>query len=127
MAPAEALSPRRASILGRDPKDIQLSFYGEGWRQKVERIGAMNFPKLSKFLVYDPVLVTVSINSDGTLAGVRIVKSSGHQDLDNAVRRIIEMSAPFSAFPPDMKRSFDVVDITRSMVFVGDRPQINRD
>ena len=127
LAPAEALSPRRASILGRDPKDIQLSFYGEGWRQKVERIGAMNFPKLSKFLVYDPVLVTVSINSDGTLAGVRIVKSSGHQDLDNAVRRIIEMSAPFSAFPPDMKRSFDVVDITRSMVFVGDRPQINRD
>ena len=127
VSPVEIPSPRRASILGRDPKDIQLAFYGEGWRQKVERIGAMNFPKLSKFLVYDPIVVTVSINSDGTLAGVRIVKSSGHQDLDNAVRRIIEISAPFSAFPPDMKRMFDVVDITRSMVFVGDRPQITRD
>lgn len=127
LSPAETLSPRRASILGRDPKDIQLAFYGEGWRQKVERIGAMNFPKLSKFLTYDPMVVTVSINSDGTLAGVRIVKSSGHVELDNAVRRIIEMSAPFSAFPPDMKRVFDVADITRTWVFVGDRPQINRD
>ncbi|MBP7082099.1 MAG: TonB family protein, partial [Rhodocyclaceae bacterium] len=65
------------------------------------------------------------INSDGSLAGLRIVKSSGHIELDNAVRRIIEMSAPFSAFPPDMKRSFDVADITRTWVFVGDRPRIN--
>lgn len=123
----ENQTPRRASILGRDPKDIQLAFYGEGWRQKVERVGAMNFPKLSKYLVYDPMVVTVSINSDGTLAGVRIVKSSGHDDLDDAVRRIVEMSAPFSAFPPDMKRSFDVADITRTWVFVGDRPRMSRE
>ena len=123
--PPDIQVPRRASILGRDPKDIQLAFYGDGWRQKVERVGAMNFPKLSKFLVYDPMVVTVSINSDGTLAGVRIVKSSGHIDLDNAVRQIIEMSAPFAAFPPSLKRSFDVADITRTWVFVGDRPQLS--
>ncbi len=124
-ASLEPPSQRRASILGNDPKDIQLAFYGEGWRQKVERIGALNFPSLSRNLVYEPMVVTVSINSDGSLAGLRIVKSSGHIELDNAVRRIIEMSAPFSAFPPDMKRSFDVADITRTWVFVGDRPLIN--
>lgn len=121
---APTAQPRRGSILGRDPKDIQLVFYGEGWRLKVERIGSMNYPKLSKNLVYEPLVVTVSINSDGTLAGVRIDKSSGHRELDEAVLRIVTMSAPFAAFPPDLKRSYDVVDITRTWVFQEERPHI---
>ncbi len=122
--PVESARARRGSILGRDPKDIQLVFYGDGWRQKVERIGSLNYPKLSRNLVYEPLVVTVSINSDGTLAGLRIDKSSGHRDLDEAVRRIVEMSAPFAAFPPDLKRSYDVVDITRTWTFLEERPRI---
>ena len=121
---AGPVQPRRGSILGRDPKDIQLAFYGEGWRQKIERIGSLNYPVLSKNLAYDPLKVTVSINSDGTLAGVRIVKSSGHKDMDEAVLRIVTMSAPFAPFPPDMKRIYDVVDITRTWIFLEDRPRI---
>lgn len=122
--PAEP-SRRRGSLLGRDPRDIQLAFYGEGWRQKVERIGSMNYPKLSRNRSYDALVVTVSINSDGTLAGVRIDKSSGYRELDDAVRRIVEMSAPFAAFPPDLKRSYDVVDITRTWSFQDERPRIS--
>ena len=122
--PAPIEGPRRGSILGRDPKDIQLAFYGEGWRQKVERIGSLNFPQISKTRHYDPLVVTVSINSDGTLAGVRIVRSSGVKEIDEAVRRIVEMSAPFAAFPPDLRRSYDVVDITRTWNFLEERPRI---
>jgi len=121
---AELAKPRRGSILGRDPRDIQLAFYGDSWRLKVERIGSLNYPKLSRNLVYEPLVVTVSINSDGTLAAVRIDKSSGHRELDEAVRRILEMSAPFSAFPPDLKRSYDVIDITRTWTFLEERPRI---
>lgn len=121
---AEPVRPRRGSILGRNPKEIQLAFYGEGWRQKIERIGSLNYPTLSKNLVYDPLVATVSINSDGTLAGVRVVKSSGHKDLDEAVLRIVAMSAPFAPFPPDMKRMYDVIDLTRTWVFLDYRPTI---
>lgn len=117
--------PRRGSILGGGRKDISLAFYGEAWREKVERIGEMNYPQLSKDRFYDQLVVTVSINSDGTLAGVRIDKSSGYADMDDAVRRIVEMSAPFAAFPPDLKRRYDVVDITRAWTFV-DRPRLLR-
>lgn len=120
----EPARPRRGSILGKDPKDIQLAFYGESWRLKVESIGSLNYPTLSKNLTYDPLVVTVSINSDGTLAGVRIVKSSGHKDMDEAVLRIVTMSAPFAQFPPAMKRLYDVVDITRTWVFLQYRPEI---
>lgn len=124
--PREALGadPRRkASIVGPDPKNIQLAFYGEGWRQKIERIGAVNYPRLYKDRYYDNLIVTVTINSDGTLAGVRIDKSSGQPEMDDAVRRIVEMSAPFAAFPPDLKRNFDQIDITRTWVFE-QRPRI---
>lgn len=124
--PREALGadPRRkASIVGPDPKNIQLAFYGEGWRQKIERIGAVNYPRLYKDRYYDDLIVTVTINSDGTLAGVRIDKSSGQPEMDDAVRRIVEMSAPFAAFPPDLKRNFDQIDITRTWVFE-QRPRI---
>lgn len=122
--PAPIDGPRRGSILGRDPKDIQLAFYGEGWRQKVERIGSLNYPRISRNRHYDPLVVTVSINSDGSLAGVRIERSSGHREIDDAVRRIVEMSAPFAAFPPDLRRSYDVVDITRTWNFLEERPRI---
>lgn len=123
-APPENLR-RRGNLLGRDPRDIQLAFYGEGWRQKIERIGGMNFPRLSRNRTYDSLVVTVSINSDGTLAGVYIDKSSGYRELDEAVRRIVEMSAPFAAFPPDLKRNYDVVDITRNWSFQEERPRIS--
>ena len=114
---------RRAGILGADPRNIQLAFYGEGWRQKVERIGSLNYPRVSKDRFYEPLVVTVSINSDGTLASLHIDKSSGQRDMDDAVRRIVEMSAPFSAFPPDLKRNYDVIDITRTWVF-DERPRM---
>jgi TonB family protein len=114
---------RKARIVGPDPKNIQLAFYGESWRQKVERIGSVNYPSLHKDLYYDNLVVTVIINADGTLAGVRIDKSSGQPEMDDAVRRIVEMSAPFASFPPDMKRNFDQVEITRTWVF-NHRPRI---
>ncbi len=114
---------RRAGILGADPRNIQLAFYGEGWRQKVERIGSLNYPRVSKDRFYEPLVVTVSINSDGSLASLHIDKSSGQRDMDDAVRRIVEMSAPFSAFPPDLKRNYDVIEITRTWVF-DERPRM---
>ncbi len=90
----------------------------------MERIGSLNYPSLSKVRYYDTLVVTVSITSDGTLAGVRVVKSSGHRELDNIVRRIVEMSAPFAAFPPALSRNYDIVDITRTWTF-GERPRIS--
>jgi protein TonB len=37
--------------------------------------------------------------------------------LDAAAVKIVEMSAPFAAFPPDIKRDTDVLHITRTWMF----------
>src|SRR5438552_1286300 len=47
----------------------------------------------------------------------RINRSSGQKVLDAAAIRIVEMSAPFAAFPPDIKRDTDVLHITRTWTF----------
>jgi protein TonB len=114
---------RRTSFLGRNPSEIQLSFYGDSWDEKIRRIGHINYPRIPRDAAYSAVVVAVRIRSDGSLESVNIVNSSGHRELDQATRRIIEMCAPFAAFPPDLRRSFDVVEIRRTLSFP-DRPPL---
>jgi protein TonB len=116
---------RRGSIGGSYTRDVALVNYSAGWREKVERIGAISYPRLSKNRAAETLIATVSINSHGSLAGVRITKSSGYQDLDDAVRRIIELSGPFMAFPPALKRRFDIVEITNKWSFKEERPRLD--
>lgn len=123
-SPVEAERPRRGSILGRNPSDIQLAFYGEGWTQKIERIASVNYPKLNRNTFYGSLVLSVSINSDGSVAARRIVKTSGNKELDEAVLRIVDMCSPFAAFPPDLKRNYDVVEVTRTLSFPEKPPVI---
>jgi TolA protein len=123
-AAAEPTRQRRGSLAGRDPRDIQLVFYGEGWRQKIERLGGSNYPKLTHTRIYDTLVATISINSDGTLAAVHVDRSSGYRDVDAAVLRVVELAAPFATFPPALKNHYDVIDLTGTWVFLDDRPRM---
>jgi TonB family protein len=62
-------------------------------------------------------IVTVAIRSDGTLEEVRINRSSGVREIDQAVHRISELYAPYSKFPPDLARQYDVIEIRRVWFF----------
>jgi protein TonB len=48
---------------------------------------------------------------------VEIDKSSGHRILDAAAVKIVEMAAPYAAFPPDIRRDTDILHITRTWTF----------
>lgn len=122
--PSTPLERRRGSLMGGNAENLHLAFYGDSWRQKVERIGELNFPQLSKYPYHDDLVIVVRLNSDGSLAGVRIKKSSGQPELDAAAIRIVEMSAPFAAFPPDLQRAYDEIEIQRTWRFVGKRLSI---
>jgi protein TonB len=60
----------------------------------------------------------VAVRSDGSIERIRIVRSSGHKLLDDAAARIVRMSAPFAAFPPEIREEVDVLDITRTWQFL---------
>jgi protein TonB len=109
--------PKRRFV-GARAEEYRLARYVEDWRAKIERIGNLNYPEAARSLkLYGSLLLTVSIRSDGSVEAVEINRSSGHRVLDAAAVKIVEMSAPFAAFPPNIKRDTDVLHITRTWMF----------
>jgi protein TonB len=48
---------------------------------------------------------------------IEINRSSGHKVLDDAARRIVQMASPYAAFPQDIRRDTDIIEITRTWAF----------
>jgi protein TonB len=109
----------KVKYMSSSTREFAPARYMREWINRVERIGNLNYPdrarreKLSGTLILDVV-----INSDGELVEVELRKSSGHQVLDDAARRIVKLAAPYSPFPEKLKREADVIHITRSWEFM---------
>jgi TonB family protein len=112
-APEAIDSPRRHSVFGKIDRDVGLMMYVESWRLKVERNGNLNYRQSSADKARGDPLVTVAIRSDGSVDDIVIHRSSGRSELDEAVRRIVRINARYSAFPPELARRFDVIEIRR--------------
>lgn len=106
----------RRVVADSSQRDVPLRMYVESWRQKIERNGAMNFPKLIGDVRIDP-LVSVAVRADGSIEDVTIVRSSGRADTDDAVRRMVRINARYSAFPPAIAARYDVIEIRRIWTF----------
>jgi protein TonB len=112
----------RKTFVGVRAQEFRFAQYVEDWRLKIERNGNLNYPEGARGRVYGSLRMAVSINADGSLAGLEIERSSGFPVLDQAARRIVQMSAPFARFPSDIRRDTDVLVITRTWHFApGDR------
>lgn len=109
-------TPRRRLIFGPE-RDVGVRMYVESWRNKIERNGPLNYRRSAGWAARDNPVVTVAIRSDGTLEDVHIHRSSGLKEIDEAVRRIARMNAPYSAFPPALARQYDVIEIRRVWFF----------
>ncbi|MBI1394408.1 MAG: TonB family protein [Betaproteobacteria bacterium] len=109
--------PRR-KFIGARTEGVVYAQYVDDWRQKIERIGTHNYPEEAKRLgIYGTILLTVSIRADGSVERVEIDRSSGHPVLDRAARRIVQLAAPFTPFPPDIRKEYDILSITRNWAF----------
>lgn len=108
--------PRKKNI-GTRADEYRFARYVEDWRLKVEKVGTLNFPDAAKGKVYGSLLLSVTINSDGSVSNVQIDRSSGHKILDDAARRIVTMAAPYAAFPPDIRRDYEILEISRTWTF----------
>lgn len=114
--PDSERQPRRV-VVDNAERDVPLRMYVESWRQKIERNGGMNFPRLIGERARIDPLVSVAVRSDGSIEDVTIVRSSGRQDTDEAVRRIVRINALYSKFPPNIASRYDVIEIRRIWTF----------
>ena len=109
--------PKRKFIGARAQK-YRDALYVEAWRQKVEKIGNLNYPEAAKNLkMYGQLRMTVSIKADGSIEKIVMNQSSGHKVLDEAAKHIVELAAPYASFPDDMHKEVDILDITRTWTF----------
>jgi protein TonB len=109
--------PKRRFI-GARAEEYRFARYVEDWRLKIERVGNLNYPEAARTQkLYGSLLLTVSIRADGSVENVEINRTSGNRILDAAAVKIVEMSGPFAAFPPDIRRDTDVLHITRTWTF----------
>lgn len=112
----------RKQFVGARASEYRFAQYVEDWRHKIERIGNLNYPEGARGRVYGSLRLSISINADGSLAAFEMERSSGHDVLDRAARRIVQMAAPFARFPDNIRRDTDILVITRTWHFApGDR------
>ncbi len=107
----------RKKFIGTRADEYRFARYVEEWRSKVERVGTLNYPEAARGKLYGTLVLTVTLKSDGSVLSVEINRSSGHQVLDDAARRIVAMAAPFADFPPTIRNDTDLLVITRSWRF----------
>jgi protein TonB len=117
--------PKR-KFIGARVEEYRFAQYVEDWRQKVERVGNLNYPQAAKGRLYGSLVLTVAIRSDGSLERIELNRGSGHKLLDEAAQRIVRLAAPYAVFPEAIRRDTDIIEITRTWSFTGaDQLQAN--
>ncbi len=107
----------RKKFLGARVEEYRFAQYVEDWRQKIERVGNLNYPEAARGRLYGSLVLTVVIRNTGELDRVEINRSSGKKLLDEAAQRIVRLAAPYAAFPEAIRRDTDIIEITRTWTF----------
>jgi protein TonB len=124
----------RKMFVGARAQEFGAARYVEDWRLKVERVGNQNYPEAARRQhIYGSLILEVCLRPDGSLYrdplgeadNPAVVKTSGARILDAAAVHIVEMSAPFAAFSPELlelmrRMGRDVFCITRTWSFTRD-------
>jgi periplasmic protein TonB len=109
--------PKKKHV-GARAAEYRLARYVEDWRQKVERVGNENYPAAARERkIYGSLVLTVGIKADGRIDSIEVDRSSGKKLLDAAALKILELAAPYAAFPPDVRVDTDILYITRTWSF----------
>lgn len=92
--------------------------YIDQWRQRIEQVGTEHYPSGVDGKSYGSVQATLSVRADGSIAEIVINRPSDKPLLNQAVRRIAQLAAPFAPFPADMARQIDELVLTRTWFFI---------
>jgi protein TonB len=107
----------RKKFIGASATEYRFAQYEEDWRQKVERVGTVNYPAAARGKFYGNLRMTVTLRADGNVESIELDRSSGLKVLDDAAFRIVRMASPYAVFPADIRRDTDLLVITRTWFF----------
>jgi len=92
--------------------------YINNWAKKLERIGNINFPNEAiRLSLSGTLILNATLDRAGRVVEMQIDVSSGSRVLDKAALRIVKLAAPYEPLPSEIRKKYDRLNITRSMVF----------
>lgn len=94
--------------------------YVDAWRTRIEAVGTRHFPQQARGQTYGSLQMTVYVRPDGSVADAVIDRPAEHPELNLAARRIVQLAAPYPAFPAELAATTDLLAITRTWNFVND-------
>jgi protein TonB len=128
--------PRRKVLTGTTAKSVSFAHYYDAMRQKIEAYGSAFFPRANGRPLYGSLIIVVSVDAQGNITnnaqgkdGLSIGRSSGNPELDRQALAIVRASAPFGAFPSEMRKQIDVLDWVSTFEFTregSDRLELRR-
>jgi len=110
LAPVARSDDPRERFLTVNTKQTLFADYLSAWKEKVERVGTINFPGEARrlWLEGSPVL-EVALRSDGEIEEIIVRESSGQPSLDEAAMRILRLASPFDPFPRDLREHYSTL------------------
>jgi TonB family protein len=118
-------APKKEELTKQDTKSFQsqkekgVSVSDDDWREETVNLGSLDIKyvtylakikkKILRIWQYPPkayegneegkVIVKMSINADGRLAGAALISSSGYAELDDGAISVVQKAAPFEPLP----------------------------
>jgi len=124
---ANGREPRRKVMTGASTKAVVFAQYYDAMRQKIEAYGSAFFPRANGRPLYGSLVIVLSVDAQGRIAnnaqgkdGLSIGRSSGNPELDRQALAIVRASAPFGAFPAEMRNQIDILDWVSTFDFARD-------
>lgn len=115
----EAYAKRpKSKYISASTKSYEFANYMQTWVKKIERVSNLNYPdEARKREFVGTLIMTVGINSEGTIKDINIIQSSGHKSIDDAAEHLVQLSGPFETIPNN-KNKIDILYITRTWQFL---------
>jgi periplasmic protein TonB len=85
-------------------REAAYAIYYDNLRRKIEDRGTQNFPEAAGNKLYGELLMTLTVNHDGSVLETRVEQGSGNLTLDRRAQLIAKSAGPFGKFTDDMRR-----------------------
>lgn len=113
-----ARRPRIHFVDSISAKSAVEARYIKNWAEKLERIGNINFPEEAlRMSLSGTLILNATLDRAGRVVEMQIDVSSGSRILDKAALRIVKLAAPYEPLPSEIRKKYDRLNITRSIVF----------
>lgn len=102
-----------------DTRASVFAAYLTAWRERIELVGNKHYAALVPAqIARGHVTLTISLDANGSIHSVRVVRHPRYPALEAAALKIIRLAAPYPPFPPAVRRLTDRLTFTYRWNFI---------